>query len=48
MMTVCFEEFEECVVNENMRIDTFFKSSKTSGHHNLQIYILFYINKLKE
>ena len=49
MMTVCFEEFEECVENENMLIDTFFKSFKTNGHHNLKIYdILFYIKKLKE
>ena len=49
MMTVCFEGFEECVENENMLIDTFFKSFKTNGHHNLQIYdILLYIKKLKE
>ena len=49
MMTVFFEGFEECVVNENMFIDTFFKYFKTNGHHNLQIYdILFYIKKLKE
>ena len=33
----------------NMLIDTFFKSFKTNGHHNLQIYdILNYIKKLKE
>ena len=37
MMTVCFEGFEVCVENENMLIDTFFKSFKTNGHHNLQI-----------
>ena len=49
MMTVCLERSEECVENENMLIDTFFKSFKTNGHHNLQIYdILFYIKKLKE
>ena len=48
-MTVCFEGFEECVENENMLIDKFFKSFKTNGHHNLQFYdILFYIKKLKE
>ena len=49
MTTVCFEGFEECVGNENMLIDTIFKSFKTNGHHNLTMYdILFYIKKLKE
>ena len=49
MMTACFEGFEEYVEIENMIIDTLFKSFKTNGHHNLQIYdILFNIKKLKE
>ena len=49
MMTVCFERFEECIDKHVLVYNTFFKSFKTNGPHNLQIYdILFYIKKLKE
>ena len=48
MMTVCFERFEECIDKYVLVFNTF-KSFKTNGHHNLQIYdILFDIKKLKE
>ena len=37
-MTVCFERFEECIDKHVLVYNTFFKSFKTNGHHNLQIY----------